>query len=415
MSHAGAAMMSPKAGLKGDAMRQRSNSRARFGAALVLAALVTAGGLFAHLFASSGFQDDSERLLTIDHYVRVRSSVPAIAGQPAQIYVRERARAGTMLRASTLAGRVVLFVHGAGTPGEVAFDVPYQDYSWMAYLANAGFDVFSMDFTGYGRSTRPPAMNDPCNLSAEQQQAFIPGLLAAPCAASYPNQLTTIASDWDDLSAVVDYIRSLRRVDRVSLVAWSLGGPRSGGFAARHPDKVDKLVLLAPAFNRTSSSNPPAKLPADGVAMNKQSREDFRANWDRQVGCADQYDPAVSDVVWSASLEADPVGATWGAGVRRAPSTTVWGWNGDVVAKLQAPTLMVAGAHDKQVLPDRVRELYSAIGSPQKMLVDLACSSHNAMWERNHLVLFRASLDWLTQGAVNGTKEGTVRLGYGVP
>ena len=34
----------------------------------------------------------------------------------------------------------------------MAFDVPYQDYSWMAYLAEAGFDVFAMDITGIGRS-----------------------------------------------------------------------------------------------------------------------------------------------------------------------------------------------------------------------------------------------------------------------
>jgi len=33
-------------------------------------------------------------------------------------------------------------------------------------------------------------------------------------------------------------------------------------------------------------------------------------------------------------LESDPVGATWGPGVRRAPATTVWGWNGMVVLLL---------------------------------------------------------------------------------
>ena len=73
---------------------------------------------------------------------------------------------------------------------------------------------------------------------------------------------------------------------------------------------------------------------------------------------------------------------------------------------------MVAGAHDKQVPPDRVRELYADLGSRQKVFVDLACSSHNAMWEKNHTLLFRASLEWLTQGTVNGTKEGMLRLGY---
>jgi hypothetical protein len=43
---------------------------------------------------------------------------------------------------------------GVGTPSKVAFDVRYQDYSWMEYLAREGFDVFAMDTTGYGRSTR---------------------------------------------------------------------------------------------------------------------------------------------------------------------------------------------------------------------------------------------------------------------
>src|SRR2546425_1901825 len=145
------------------------------------------------LVVSVAFADDSDRVLTIDHYVRVTSTVPAIAGQPAQLYVRERALAGGALRASSLSDRVVLFVHGAGTPAEVAFDVPYQDYSWMAFLARAGFDVFSVDMTGYGRSTRPAAMSDPCNLAKTEQPAFR-SLITAPCTPSFPHAATTIAS-----------------------------------------------------------------------------------------------------------------------------------------------------------------------------------------------------------------------------
>jgi hypothetical protein len=34
------------------------------------------------------------------------------------------------------------------------------------------------------------------------------------------------------------------------------------------------------------------------------------------------------------------------------------------------------------------------------------------MWERNHLLLFRAALDWLTKGTVNGLETGIVKLGY---
>ena len=82
------------------------------------------------------------------------------------------------------------------------------------------------------------------------------------------------------------------------------------------------------------------------------------------------------------------------------------------VAKTVIPTLMVSGAHDKQVSPSAVRELYADIGSQQKVFVDLACSSNNAMWERNHLLLFRASLEWLTKGTVNGKEQAEIKLGY---
>src|SRR5579862_8213743 len=140
--------------------------------------------LLTPILAATGFGDDGGRLLRLDHYVQVHSTVPAIAGQLTEIYVREVVEAGTVLRGDPAADRVALFIHGAGTPAEVSFDVPYQDYSWMAYLAHAGFDVFSMDMTGYGRSTRPAAMNDPCNLSSQQQAAFVPALIAAPCAAT---------------------------------------------------------------------------------------------------------------------------------------------------------------------------------------------------------------------------------------
>jgi pimeloyl-ACP methyl ester carboxylesterase len=364
------------------------------------------------VFAAALYADDGERLLRVDHYVRVHSTVPAIAGQTTQIYVREVVRAGVALRDTGRdagsADRVVLFVHGAGTPAEVSFDVPYQDYSWMGYLARAGYDVFSMDMTGYGRSTRPAAMNDPCNLSREQQLT----LIAAPCAATYGQQMTTLASDWNDIGTVVDHLLAIRHVDKVAMVAWSLGGPRAAGYASQHPEKVRKLVLLAPAYNRDSPGQAPAQVPASGAAMTTQSHDEFTANWDRQVGCPDQYDRAASDAVWSAMLESDPVGATWGNGVRRAPQVTSWGWNGAVVAKMRTPVLMVTGAHDKQVPSERVRNLYQDLGASQKVLVDLACSSHNAMWEKNHLLLFKASLEWLAKGTVNGNEQGTLKLGY---
>jgi pimeloyl-ACP methyl ester carboxylesterase len=372
---------------------------------------VLACSILACAAAPSARADDGDHLLRLDHYVGVRSTVPAIAGQETAVYVREVVRAGTALRGKPSANRMVLFVHGAGTPGSVAFDAPYADYSWMEYLARAGFDTFAMDMTGYGRSTRPAAMNDPCNLASEQQLALSPGGATEPCAPSYLRQMTTIESDWNDLGAVVDHLLALRGVKQLSMVSWSLGGPRAAGYASQHPDKVGKLVLLAPAYTRDGAGKP-AQVPANGVAMNIQSRDDLAALWNRQVGCSGQYEQPMFDAVWAAMVETDPVGATWGPGVRRAPVVTSWGFNQAMVSAMRTPTLMVTGEHDKQVAPSRVRDLYADLGAGQKVLIDLACSSHNAMWERNHLLMFKASLEFLTKGTVNGQEQATIRLGY---
>lgn len=318
-----------------------------------------------------------------DHYVKVNSIAPSMKGKIARIYVREVVRAGVKPTAG-----VVLFVHGAGTPAEVAFDVPYQDYSWMGDLAKAGFDVFSMDMTGYGRSTRPEPMN-----------ALPP---------SGKELITTIESDWNDISAVVDHLLKLRSVKKVNLVGWSLGGPRAGGYAAQHPDKVAKLVLLSPAYRRET----PAQQTPPETPFNTQSRAEFDANWDRQLGCPDQFEPAARNSVWTEMLASDPLGAKWQTGVRRAPNVQFRGWDASVVSKMQIPILLVAPAHDKQVSPKNVGDLLSDYGAKDKVLVDLACASHNALWEKNHTLLFQAASEWLTTGAVNGQSSGTIRLGY---
>lgn len=362
--------------------------------------------------AAAQTADDGDRILRVEHFVPVHSMAPGMAGQTAQIHMRERVRAGTALRTDDFAGSVVLFVHGAGTPAEVAFDASYPGYSWMAFLAEAGFDAFAVNMTGYGRSTRPPAMNDPCALAEGQQSLVVrPPSVAPDCGEGDWYPITTIESDWADIDAAVEYIRSVRNVDRVSLIAWSLGGPRAGGYAARHPEKVDRLVLLAPAYRRDSDASRPAGL-GGGAGMTVQTRAAFDANWDRQVGCEGQYKREVSDAVWRDMMASDAVGATWGVGMRRAPRVPTWGWNEQTVARTATPTLLISPAHDGQVPASRVSDLFEDLGSGSKVLIDLGCTSHNAQWEENRLLMYQASLEWLTEGSVSGETSGVLRMGY---
>jgi predicted ATPase len=63
-----------------------------------------------------------------------------------------------------------------------------------------------------------------------------------------------------------------------------------------------------------------------------------------------------------------------------------------------------------------VRGSHADYGAAEKVFADLACTSHNARWARNqarnHLMLLRASLEWLRKGTVTGNANGSLRLGY---
>jgi esterase/lipase len=89
----------------------------------------------------------------------------------------------------------------------------------------------------------------------------------------------------------------------------------------------------------------------------------------------------------------------------------IWGFDKAAVAKVKTPYLMITGEHDKQVAPQRVRELYDDLGSDNKVLIDLACSSHNAMWEKNRSILFDTTVNWLRDGRINGASVGVLRMG----
>ena len=170
--------------------------------------------------------------------------------------------------------------------------------------------------------------------------------------------------------------------------------------------------MLAPAYNRDMPDVLPAAMAPNFTPFGTQNRDEFIANWNRQAPCPGQYDPAIRDAIWKEMLASDPVGAAWGTGMRRAPSVPSFGFNKAAAAKMTTPYLMISGATDAQVAPQRVRELYEDLGSSDKVLVDMACASHNAMWEKDRVALYKASLDWLTTGKVGGVSKGVVKLGY---
>jgi pimeloyl-ACP methyl ester carboxylesterase len=347
----------------------------------------------------------SDGLRTIDHQVPHISTVPANKDAQVQIFVREK-----VLAAEAATPRpVVLMVHGGISPSTLAFDVEHGTYSWMAYLARAGFDVFAMDMTGYGRSAHPK-MDDPCNVGPAQQKTLMPQTLKEACKPSYPYQLVSRQSEHDELDRVIEYIRKLRGVAKVNLLGWSGGGYRTGTYTSQRPEKVEKLVIFASSnYSRKNSSTPPASLPAAGFPITIQSRElGEKQRWFPFAKCSDQIEPGMADRIWELSKELDPLGMTWGPGVMRAPTRTYWGWNAEEAKKIRVPTLVMLGEFDE--LNASNKQLYEDLGAESKVFVSIPCGSHFLVWEKNHGALHEASRQWLTSGTFDGAARGEFRM-----
>ena len=367
----------------------------------------TLAGLICLCATAAAAQTSS--LVTIDRLIDHTSTVPAIAGQKIDLFVREKIAADLLEKGSgqPFERKVVLMVHGGFSPATLAFDVPYRDYSWMERLAREGFDVFAMDMTGYGRSGRP-MMDDPCNLIAAHQKPLMGTTLSAPCAPKYPHELVNSDSETADINAVVDFIRRLRGVDKVSLVGWSGGGIRTGTFATRYPEKVDRYVIWASSnYSRKNPDAAPA-LPKAGAPVQFQTRAlGVDKRWLGTQKCEGMVEPGMPEMIWSLNKLADPVGATWGPGGLRAPTRTYWGWNANGAKKITFPTLIMAGEQDD--LTKSNLELLEDLGSQQKVFLGIACGTHFINWEKQRRVLHTASIDWLKNGSLGGATSGMFR------
>lgn len=341
-------------------------------------------------------------ILSFDHYVAHRSSVPIIAGQSVRLFVRERSPAGGPHRKPP-----VLLVHGGFTPSTVAFDLPLPGYSLMEALAQAGFAAFAVDMTGYARSPRP-MMDDPANVIPDHRPTL--GEMASGLGPpSYPYQLVTAASEQADIDTAVDFVRARTGAGKVLLFGWSGGGFRSGTYTARHPDKVAALVIHASSNFRMDGPDSPPPLPKPGAPVQLQDRKTGEEKrWLAHVRDPDQVESHVPAIVWRESIALDPVGATWGPGALRAPTRTYWGWNAAAAASIKIPTLVVVGEEDRLIESNRA--LYDSLGAARKVFIAHASATHFMLWEKGRRLLAEATVEWFAKGAFRGALTGRFRI-----
>jgi pimeloyl-ACP methyl ester carboxylesterase len=307
----------------------------------------------------------------------VQSSDPGI-----QIYVRNKHAADMT---SFSADKTLLFIHGATYPAETSFDLPIEGVSMMDLFAGNGFDVYLVDVRSYGRSTRPPEMDQP------------------------PEANKPIASSEEagrDLGAAVNYILALRGIPKLDLMGWSWGTSIAGNYTAEHNDKINRLVLYAPAW----TAQPPVAPPAAATpAYRLVAKDSAKARWLKGVPDDKQptlIPPGVFDAWWDATIATDPVGSKMDPPQLRAADGVMSEFDHYWRAgkpyydpgKIAAPTLVVHAEWDAD-LPSYMAQAYFAklTGAPYKRFVELGEGTHTVMLEKNRMQFFHEILGFLTE------------------
>jgi pimeloyl-ACP methyl ester carboxylesterase len=300
----------------------------------------------------------------------VPSSDPGI-----EIFVRNKRPAN--LSAFSPA-RTLLFVHGATYPASSSFDLDLDGMSWMDYIASRSFDVYLLDLRGYGRSTRPKEM-------AEKPEAN-PPIVRGDVAIK-------------DIGLVVDFILKRRGIPRLNLMGWSWGTTLMATYTAGHNEKVERLVLYAPVWIRTTPSLVQAG-PGPLGAYRVVTREVAKQRW--YAGVPEDKKASLIPTGWfdtwaDATWSTDPEGAKANPAVIRAPNGVLadglefFGAGKPYYdpSKITVPTLLVDAEWDRDAPPYMAQTLFPLlVSSPNKRYVELAEGTHTIMMEKNRLRLF---------------------------
>ena len=170
----------------------------------------------------------------------------------------------------------------------------------------------------------------------------------------------------DDLVALLDRLG----VERTHVVGLSLGGMTAMRVAARHPERVDRLVLLC-----TGAQLPPASNWTDRAAAVRAHGSGAVAEAVVQRWFTPAFLTAHPDVRSASEAMVAATPAEGYAGCCEAIATLDLH---DDLASITAPTLAIAGADDPATPPARLDEIAAGVKNGRLLVVSRAAHLANA-------------------------------------
>jgi pimeloyl-ACP methyl ester carboxylesterase len=258
---------------------------------------------------------------------------------------------------------VLFLVHGSSI-SSTSFDltVPgHNDYSMMDAFAKFGFDVWTMDFEGYGRSSRTEGNSN-------------------------------VADGVEDLKAALPVVTRETGQQRMHVYGESSGSLRAGAYAMAQPEVINRLVLAA--FTYTGEGSPTLKDRAKQLEFYRthnrrpRDREMIRSIFTRDK--PGTSDPAVGEALADAELK-------FGDDI---PTGTYLDMTANLPVvdplKVHAPVLLVRGEYDGIATEVDLINFYKQLPYADRQLVILPGAAHSlAMGINRHEFwhVMRAFLD----------------------
>ena len=258
---------------------------------------------------------------------------------------------------------ILFLVHGSSFGGKGGFDldVPGRPgYSFMDAFARRGFDVWTMDFEGYGRSDRTTS-NSNLSMAAE------------------------------DLRAGTDVAFAATGKRSAMFYGSSSGALRAALFAEAHPERVERVIL--DAFVYTGEGAPTLIRRRERLAewrashVRKVDRAFFHSIFNRDLpGTSEE---GIADALADAELA---LGDTMPTGTyldmcANLPVVTP--------GRLTCPVMIVRGEHDGIATEADLLDYFAKLGTQDRRFVVIPGMAHVSYLSKNRAVFFQAMEEFL--------------------
>jgi pimeloyl-ACP methyl ester carboxylesterase len=263
---------------------------------------------------------------------------------------------------------VLFLVHGSSNSSRSSYDltVPGKgEYSMMNVFAQYGYDVWTMDHDGYGRSGSSGNNSD-------------------------------IASGVEDLKAAIPVVMKETGQKKAHFYGTSSGGIRAAAYAQAQPEPVDRLVLCAFTYKGNGAAEIArrrAKIDALRASPRRKRDAKMISSIFTRDGHPAFYDPAVPEAIIADEMKFGD----------QVPSGTYidMAANLPIVdpTKVRSPVLMLRGEFDGNSTNDDLLDFYRQLPNGDRQFVILPQTAHSAGYGSNRHLLWYAVKNFLSEPA----------------